>query len=225
MKKTILAGILAVVFVSPSVLAVDGVVLINQSIVNGAGGFPYTISQPGSYKLSGNLTVPNANTTAIQISADNVSLDLNGFSILGPTVCSGTPGAGCSPTGTGFGVAASGHRGISVENGTVRGMGSGGIALGIDGRVEKVHVDSNGQFGIAATGGIVRDSRATNNNFPGINMDKGIISGNVVTGNGFHGIVAVCPSSIVGNMSNNNVFDNIFLSGGVGCTLANNAAP
>jgi hypothetical protein len=37
---------------------VDGVTLINQSTVIAAGGFPYTISRPGSYKLSGNLTVP-----------------------------------------------------------------------------------------------------------------------------------------------------------------------
>jgi len=38
----------------------EGVVLINQSTVMAAGGFPYVITQPGSYKLSGNLTL---NTT------------------------------------------------------------------------------------------------------------------------------------------------------------------
>jgi hypothetical protein len=56
------------------------------------GGFPYRITQPGSYKLSGNLTLntsQNANYSgpggpadvAILIDANNISLDLNGFSI------------------------------------------------------------------------------------------------------------------------------------------------
>ena len=37
--------------------AVDGVVLINQSSVAAAGGFPFFITQPGSYKLSSNITM------------------------------------------------------------------------------------------------------------------------------------------------------------------------
>src|ERR1022692_224651 len=89
--------------------AVDGVVLISQvqalagNVTPGdAPGFPVTISVPGSYRLSGNLTVPDQNTTAIQIAADNVTIDLNGFSILGPTVCTGTPAVtSCGPKGSG----------------------------------------------------------------------------------------------------------------------------
>src|SRR5579871_4839018 len=64
-----------------SLFAVDGVVLIDQShalagnITPGdAPGFPVTISQSGSYRLSGNLIVPDANTTAILITADFVTL-------------------------------------------------------------------------------------------------------------------------------------------------------
>ena len=67
--------------------------LITQAKVNtgnftpgDAPGFPLTISVRGAYKLTGNLTVPNADTTAIQITADNVTLDLNGFGIYGPAV-------------------------------------------------------------------------------------------------------------------------------------------
>src|SRR5438093_8400021 len=76
------------------VYALDGVVLINQNAALAGNvtpgdtpGFPVTISVTGSYKLSGNLTVPDANTTAILINADDVTIDLNGFSIIGPTVC------------------------------------------------------------------------------------------------------------------------------------------
>src|SRR5436853_6750224 len=69
--------------------AVDGVVLINQSTVMAAGGFPYIITQPGSYKLSGNLTMSTTTTgnysgldIAIGINSSGVVLDLNGFSII-----------------------------------------------------------------------------------------------------------------------------------------------
>ena len=40
---------------------------------------PYTISQPGSYYLTANLTV--ASGDAIDINANGVTLDLNGFTI------------------------------------------------------------------------------------------------------------------------------------------------
>src|SRR5580693_4484830 len=79
MRKTIFV-ILAMAMVPFCALAVDGVVLINQSTVMAAGGFPYTISQPGSYRLSGNLALTTV-SAAIVITASNVTLDLNGFSI------------------------------------------------------------------------------------------------------------------------------------------------
>ena len=41
--------------------------------------------------MSGNLTVPDTLTTAVHITADNVTLDLNGFSIIGPAVCTPNP--------------------------------------------------------------------------------------------------------------------------------------
>jgi hypothetical protein len=87
---------------SVSAFAVDGVVLINQASVMAAGGFPYKITQSGSYRLSGNLTVP-ANTDGIDITVDNVTLDLNGFTIKGQITCIGQPVTSCTP-GTGEGV-------------------------------------------------------------------------------------------------------------------------
>src|SRR5258706_10885720 len=66
--------------------AIEGQILINQSTVTAAGGFPYVISNPGSYKLTGNLSA-TAGKSAIQITTSNVTLDLNGFNLssLGPT--------------------------------------------------------------------------------------------------------------------------------------------
>ncbi len=69
--------------------AVDGVILIDQnkalagSVTPGdAPGFPVSLTRPGSYRLSGNLTLPAAGD-GIVIASDGVSLDLNGFSIVG----------------------------------------------------------------------------------------------------------------------------------------------
>ncbi len=68
--------------------AVDGVTLINQATVTAAGGFPYSISQSGSYRLSGNLVSASATTAMILISAPNVTLDFNGFSVSCPNCAS-----------------------------------------------------------------------------------------------------------------------------------------
>jgi len=115
----------------------EGVIQINQAkalaggVTAGDGaGFPVTISAPGSYRLTGDLTVPNANTNAVSITADSVTLDLNGFSIAGPTTCTYSyPNVTCGGTeGTGTGVVAATSR-VTVRNGRVRGMGSDAIEL------------------------------------------------------------------------------------------------
>src|SRR2546423_10858587 len=86
--KTTLFIVLATAIVPTRVFAIDGQVLINQSTVMAAGGFPYIISNAGSYKLSGNLTLTTSTAgnysgldIAIGINSSRVDLDLNGFSI------------------------------------------------------------------------------------------------------------------------------------------------
>jgi hypothetical protein len=111
-------GLLAAAFLPACAFAVDGVVLINQSTVTSAGGFPYTISQPGSYKLSGNLSVP-ANIDGILITASNVTLDLNGFSI----VCAQTTVIEAPPTVITIGAVT----GVTIRNGTI--SSGGGFPL------------------------------------------------------------------------------------------------
>jgi hypothetical protein len=161
---------------SCNLYAVNGIVLIDQNralagnVTPGdAPGFPVTISLPGSYRLSGNLTVPDANTTAISTTVNNVTIDLNGFSIIGPTVCLGSPVTSCGPIGFGVGVEGNSQLSITVINGSVRGMGSIGIDLvGDGGSVEKVHADSNGPYGILVTRGTVSGNTATSNAAAGI---------------------------------------------------------
>ena len=217
-----------------SLNAVDGVVLISQvqalagNVTPGdAPGFPVTISVPGSYRLSGNLTVPDQNTTAILLNASNVTIDLNGFSIIGPTVCTGYPTVThCSNVvgASGIGVYGQDYSNVTVFNGSVRGMGAFGVyLLGSGGSVDKVHADANGVTGIYVINGTVTGSTATGNGQRGFDVTVSTVSGNTATGNVYFGIAASCPSTVIGNTAYNNGF-NIYTSG-ANCAVANNAAP
>ena len=112
--------------------AADGTIEINQAKVLASGGFPYVISATASYRLTGNLTVPGS-TDGIDVTAANVTIDLNGFAI---TTASGLVGIKVS-------------EGLyTVENGTVNGFSTGGVEGGFFGIVKNLHADGNGQFGI-----------------------------------------------------------------------------
>src|ERR1022692_1296505 len=98
---TLLSILLVWVGVAGAAVSKDaGVVLINQAEAIAGGitscdtaGFPVTICTSGSYRLSGDLNVPSG-TDGIEITASNVSLDLNGFTIVLPA--SGSTPSICS---------------------------------------------------------------------------------------------------------------------------------
>ncbi|HZP65581.1 MAG TPA: hypothetical protein VFB32_04675 [Rudaea sp.] len=76
---------------------------------------PATISAPGSYCLTGDLVSSASGTAAaITIAADNVQLDMNGHSLLGP-------GGGTA----GYGIYAIAQRGLRVHDGLLRGFSYG----------------------------------------------------------------------------------------------------
>ncbi|HME07134.1 MAG TPA: hypothetical protein VKG25_08785 [Bryobacteraceae bacterium] len=224
--STLIAGL------SCSLYAVDGVVLIDQNRALAGGvtpgdtpGFPVTLSLPGSYRLAGDLTVPDANTNGIVINADHVTIDLNGFSIIGPTNCTGAPVTSCSPTGTGFGVSSSSAGFITVKNGGVRGMGSIGLFLNESGNlVDQVIAENNGTIGIYVNSGSVLNSVATFNLTAGIFVVMGTVRSNTSQYNGAFGIRVSCPSLVVNNDATNNQTQNVSAVG-TGCTVVNNAAP
>ena len=200
--------------------APDGAILITQDAVLGfaladdAPGFPITISRRGSYRLAGNIVVPNADTTAIEITSNDVTLDLNGFAIVGPTVCPGTlsvPVTSCSPTGLGVGIrAGSGNTllsNITVRNGTVTGMGFNGLFLAVlGGLVERIHASSNGGSGIfLGGGGIALNNTANLNGGHGINLiGVGMVIGNTAQSNKAFGIAANSSVGLGQNAMANN---------------------
>jgi hypothetical protein len=223
--------------------AVDGVILIDQNKAMAGNvtpgdtpGFPVTISLSGSYRLAGNLRVPDANTNAIVIAADHVTLDLNGFAILGPTDCSG----GLNPcanavsdpnVGSGFGISTANlfaggglQFNITIRNGTIQGMGNRGIFLDGDSHlVEYMHVRSNGWGGIVIGegpdrgGSIVQHNTAGRNGGFGISVDLGLVSHNTADAN-IYGIFVGTGSASYNFVTRNLTFANnsfgLLLGGG-----------
>jgi hypothetical protein len=185
----------------PSALAVDGIVLIDQAKAMGgnvtpgdAPGFPVSITISGNYRMSSNLTVPNANTSAIVIIANNVTIDMNGFSILGPTDCPTdgfSPTPGCTGSGTGIGIdsgSAGAYLNTRVTNGTINGMGFAGLYLGLNSRVEGLNITSNGSYGIIGSGGLIKDVLIRSNGGLGIYTSGAIVENTRVLWNLSHGM-------------------------------------
>lgn len=228
------------------VFATDGVLEINQTCAVQTGcffqdtaGFPVTINGAAgrSYRLTSDLTV-DENTTAIFITASDVGIDLNNFSIVGPVTCSGTPLTCTHPQSTGIGVKAADatRRGISVKNGSITGMGDAGVSLGEQAEVTNLRVRWNSGSGInVITGSTVSGSVATRNGGIGISGNTGstfsgntasqngstgihasgsTVSGNTVYQNGGSGIVGFFGSTVSGNTAFSNGTDGIFASGG-----------
>jgi len=231
--RTSLLLFAGLVFSSNAVFA--AVVMIDQRTAlagkvtaGDAAGFPVTISESGSYRLNSNLVVTSPATTVIEITANDVTLDLAGFSIIGPNTCSGTP-VSCSLMGSGIGIkavsdTAASPENVRVMNGTVRGMGGHGIRMMGNGTaVEKVQSVSNGGPGIVVGNGSIIDSvamfngsgaavvglivRGTTamNNVVGIHVRPGGVgTGNSAVSNAATGMTGQCPAVIVGNTTFNN---------------------
>jgi hypothetical protein len=107
---------------------------------------PYTINMQGSYYLTTNLT-GQAGTNGITILSDNVSLDLNGFALIGVT--GSLAAIRIDPDNT--------RRNIAIHNGTICGWGQWGI-YGHFGEyliIHDVFACSNGVYGISAGSGSI----------------------------------------------------------------------
>lgn len=178
MRRTAFMTAIALVAFAAPALAGDGRVEINQACVatgcfaGDAPGFPVTITASGSYLLTSNLSVPDAATTGISIGVADVSLDLGGFALQGPVVCSGEPVTSCTQSGVGSGITA--VRDSRIHGGIVRGFGGTGIGSGTDTRIRDMIVTNNGNTGITLSrGASVHDSHVTFNGGAGITANSG----------------------------------------------------
>ena len=162
-----------------------------------------TISQPGSYYLTGDRYCSGS---GIYINADNVTLDLNGYSLIGPGALETDPPAN--------GIYFSPHRNVEIRNGTVTNFRYDGV---------------NHTYGEDGAEGIrILNIRAVGNGSEGIRLDgKGhLVDGCTVQGNGDHGIVLVSSGSRVSNnIVSLNQKNGIYLANGTtNCLFIHNIA-
>jgi len=176
-------------------------------------GFPVTISRPGSFKLTSNLRVP-AGAAGIEIKANDVTIDLDGFAIIGPGVQQPPDNAPDGITGG----AQNTLIGITVRNGAITKFDDGIALICIGCTTELIRAHNNGNRGIAmaAANAIVRDNVASDNVTDGIQVAgtshwvgtpfvaSATITGNNVVHNGRNGLGVGASSLVSGNVASLN---------------------
>jgi hypothetical protein len=113
--------------------------------------FPIVIDEPGSYVLTADLTVTSTASNGIDITVDDVTLDLGGHVVRGPG------GAGLITTG----IKALDRSRVIVRNGTVTGFGYGlRLVASSDGggnRIADLTASDCRIHGVWLAGGVARD--------------------------------------------------------------------
>lgn len=137
------------------------------------------ISTPGSYFLTGNV-IGTPGNYEIVITANNVTLDLRGFGVVG------VPGSL-----VGINVPTAQRVNIRIFGGTVRGWGGNGIDVRncLNSVIEDVQASGNGGNGIVVGAGNVRRVQSRGNGLSGIRVSGTCtIRDSFVSGNAAHGI-------------------------------------
>lgn len=190
-------------------------VRINQQ---GIFGFPYFITQPGSYVLTSNITGIGG-ASVITIAAPDVTLDLNGFMVRGgrigievmPGMRNATILNGTVANNAEQGVDARSADQTRLEGLRLNSNGLRGAYLGDGASVLRCTAESNLSTGFRiGSGAVVRDSSARYNNGLGLwCAERATISGFTATGNMQHGIAAGVTSTLENCAAHNNGFGNV----------------
>jgi parallel beta-helix repeat protein len=207
-------------------------IAVNATNTPGDADSVFRIIQSGSYYLTGNVS-GQAAKHGIQIEVDGVTLDLNGYTLIG------TAGSLDGINMLGF------RENVVIRNGHVRGWGQSGIETRIDiGRIEYITAAGNGAWGIdnapsgtftshitscealdngglvASTGGIrggqasaITDCVSYSNTGTGITVGSGSnVSKCIARSNSVDGITASSASTVTGCTANSNTADGIRVS-------------
>jgi parallel beta-helix repeat protein len=176
--KTSYIGSVIIVLISLLPCAAQATcVEVNNVNTPGDASSVFVISQPGSYCLGSNV-VGVAGKNGITINADNVTLDLVGFGVLG---------VGSSLNG----IVINNHFHIVIRNGSISGWGNHGLdgTNGALARIEDLRADANGGNGLVINSGSqVNNCVAAQNGGVGIAVSNNVlVTGCVSSLNGGHG--------------------------------------
>jgi hypothetical protein len=200
MQRKLFIGIIAVVvLISPAAALAGGDIYVGGPYGTKITSLPYTISAPGAYYLGGDLSYAGTES-GITVNADNVTLDLMGFTL--------------AHTGTGspvYGIYMNGRKNVEVRNGTVLGWDIGVYEAAWNGavghRIINIRaVDFNSGVILHGNGHLIQGCTASSSR-PGtsgfslwINFGSGIISGCLVKNFAANGILGHASTVISGNV-------------------------
>lgn len=175
--------------------------------------YHFIINQPGSYYLSANLVVTKTN--GIQINAEGVTLDLNGFQVSRAT-----------PAGSGIEIPDASLR-ATVRNGTIKGFVIGIFGMAKTSAFRDLAVAGCTSSGISAGEGAILESCRARNNSGGaaISAGKGSTLSNCVA-NGNTTTIGINASSgcVLTNCSAYGNTGTFAISVSTGCVLTNCSA-
>lgn len=198
-----LSALTCVVLFARPASAVDGVIEINQARAAAGGvtagdgpGFPVLISTSGSYRLTSNLNV-TPGQDGIDVTSGMVTIDLNGFTILG--------GGG----GVADGISIQNATNVEVRHGTIAGFTRDGIFTNPGtnyARVIGVRAIGNVTFGIdlEGNGGLIEGCTVIDSNTGMRVVDDSRVLNTVAHGNSSFALVVSGPSGYAGNVFNVN---------------------
>jgi len=243
MKIARLTILLIFATLSASVYAAKPIKPVNPFLCTPITSLPTTISTPGVYCLTGSLTSAQTTGNAITISANDVTLDLSGWTVDGQAAGTGTTANGIYSTAAN----------VTIRNGTVRGFFDGvRLDLGSNGAtVRAITTDLNTRLGIYVAGhsSLIQGNQVLNTggsttavhvNVDGINsagegtlVDNNLVSGLTATGGGSEtGIALTTPQSTArGNVVNDTARPTGggvsvgILAGGAASAVVNNIVP
>ena len=179
---------------------------------------PLTISAPGSYYLTGDLTGVSGQA-GITITASYVTLDLNGFSLIG-----------VAGSLHGIDSTVSVIEDVVIRNGVIRNWGGSGIWAfsTTEVHVEDLRLKSNGGNGLrVGPRSIVRDSAASGNGLDGFYLEQNCTLIGCTAANNIGSGVTAQPNSLVSattSVGHTNQYG-IAMSGGsvaIDCTAQQN---
>lgn len=207
-------------------------IAVNATNTPPSGQYKVQISKPGSYYLTADV-VGGAGEYGILINASNVTLDLNGFSIIGSA--GSFSGVSCSAPQSNITITNGivrnwGSVGLFVDNVsagrytdlTVASNGGSGLRVGSDSRVERCIVRSNGSIGqsgiFAGIRTVVAECTATGSGGAGIQLSNDCSAYRCqTTNNNGAGIQAASGSTITDCNAQGNSFGGFYL--GSTCTI------
>lgn len=192
---------------------------LSQQTTPGDVSYLYIISESGSYYLTGDR---NTDKRGILIDANNVTIDLAGFTL------SGTGVAGR------YGVLITGQNNVEIRNGSIYNFGYHGIfendtTRGKNHRIIGVRAIGNGNAGstwdgiiLMGEGHLIKDCTVAASGDDGITVYYGsTVTGNICYGNS-DGINVLTGCTIIGNTAKDNA--NLGISASSYCMVDQNAA-